>query len=171
MRDLASMGLSYYAVSGSGQERKRFFLVLKLIEASNEESFVVQPRSEMDESIFRRNLLMLINKYDQDFAAVKLPSGSAALLLFRNDDVSPLGDTASPRKPDDPFYSELRKGPRTSIGQLSTWESRGERNVFAILGNWVRGRADLNQAIPAEQRGGRRFTICWNRPERGGENV
>ncbi|MEX2560314.1 MAG: hypothetical protein WD403_10390, partial [Pirellulales bacterium] len=101
----------------------------------------------------------LVRKYEQDFAAVKLPSDPMAFLLFNNGRTHPLGDTVRPRRPHDPFYSELPKGPRTPDEQLSPWGIHGERNLLRMLGNRLRGRADLNGAIPPEQRGGRRFVI------------
>lgn len=165
-QDLAATGLSYFPVIGSGQELQRFFLAFRLIVPSSEESFVIQPRAAMSEDVFLETVERLLNKYEQDFAAVKLPSDPVAFLLFRDGERSELGDTATPRRPDDAFFSELPKGPRTPDAQLSPWEQHGERNLLKMLANWMRGRPDLNQAIPPEKRGGRRFVI---RPRQQGE--
>lgn len=169
--DLAAEDLGYHPVIGSGQETKRFFLAVRLIVPSSEESFVVQPRAEMGDDAFRAKLLKLLDKYDQDFAAMKLRRDPMAFLLFRNGHQAPLGGTAAPRRSNDAFYSELLKGPRTPANQLSSWEAQGERDLLVKFGNWLRGRADLNQPTPSDQRGGRRFVIRSRHAEEGGRNA
>lgn len=170
-QDLETFDLSYYPVIGSGQEAKRFFLVFRLVVPSHEESFVVQPRSEMGDETFRSIVLGLIDRYDQDFAAVKLPKRPTAFLLFRDGREAPLGTTAMPRKGHDAFYSELLKGPRTPVDQLSAWEAYGERNPLFRLANRFRGRTDLNLAVSNDRRGGRRFVIRSPRAADGGNDV
>lgn len=168
-KDIVAAGLSYYPVFGSGQESKRCFMLFKLLVPTKEESFVVQPRGEMDEDTFCGIILKLIQNYEQDVAAVKLSSDPRAFLLFPDGQRSPMGDTAIPRGPDNPFYSELPKGPRAPDSQLSPWELHGERNPFYVLANQMRGRPELNQ--PINQRHGRRFAIDWRRPDGGKPNA
>lgn len=170
-RDLAAEDLSYYPVIGSGQEAKRFFLAFKLIVPSSEESFVVQPRTDSDQDGFRANLRKLLDKYDQDFAAMKLQGDPMAFLLFRDGRQAPLGNSAAPRRPNDAFYSELLKGPRTPANQRSAWEAKGERSPLIRIANWLRGRGDLNQATPSDRRGGRRFVIRSRYAPEGGRYV
>jgi hypothetical protein len=77
-KDIVVADLSYYPVFGSGQEKKRFFLLFKLIVPTKEESFVVQPRGEMGENMFCDIIRAFIQKHDQDVAAVKLPNNPVA---------------------------------------------------------------------------------------------
>ena len=57
-------------------------MLFKLLVPTKEESFVVQPRGEMDRDTFCGIILMLIEKYEQDVAAVKLPNNALAVFLF-----------------------------------------------------------------------------------------
>lgn len=155
-RDLDNLGLSYYPVIGAGQSERSFF-GFRYVAPSEEESFVVQPRGTMEDGDFQTVIRNLLVKYNQYAAAVRLPSNPMAFLLLQQGDPIPLGTTAEPRTPGEPYYTALTQGPRASDEMLDSWELRGERNPFRRVFNWFRGRSDLNR--PRQERGGRRYVI------------
>jgi len=159
VKDLTAAGLSHYPVTGQGQEIKRWAFLFRVIEPTKEESFVVQPRGEMSDTVFVSTIQGLMNTYNQDFVAMKLPSSPDAFLLGRNGNREPLGRSAHPRREENPFYSELLKGVRTPPEQMSGWERTGERSLVRRFINWLRGRSHMNHPVPADERGGRRFVV------------
>ena len=154
--DLAGLGLSYYPVIGAGQSQRRI-LWFSYIVPSEEESFVVQPRGEMQEEEFLNAIRQLLIQYDQYAAAVRIPSDPMAFLLLQSGERIPLGTSAEPRQPGEPYYTALMKGPRAEDAMLDAWELHGERNPFRQFINWYRGRSDMNR--PRQKRGGQRFVI------------
>jgi hypothetical protein len=167
--ELATSGLSFYPVVGAGQSQRRF-LGLTYIAASEEESFVVQPRGEISEDDFLDVLQELLVKYEQYAAAVRVPSNPMAFLLQQDGARIPLGTAAEPRRPREPYYTALIKGPRADDGMLDSWELHGEGNPLRKIINWFRGRSDMNR--PRQARGGRRFVIKNPEPiPKGGRDV
>jgi hypothetical protein len=165
--DLTKLGLGYYPVVGVGQSRRRL-LGFPYIAPSEEESFVVQPRGKIEELDFLNAVRQLLVQYDQYAAAVCIPSDPMAFLLLQDGDHIPLGTSAEPRQPGEPYYTALTKGPRADDAMLDPWELRGERNPFRRVINWLRERSDMNR--PRQDRGGRRFVIKHPEPiprERG----
>ena len=155
--DLTRLGLGYYPVKGAGQEEKSI-LGFAWTTPTEEESFIVQPRAEMPEDGFVEIIRQLIERYEQDVAAVKVPSSRAAFLLKKDGTKEePLGHTAGPRRSGEEYYSVKIKGPRASDSMLEPWELHGEKNPFRRWFNRMRGRSDLNQ--PRTERGGRRYAI------------
>ena len=154
--DLAAHGLSYYPVIGAGQTQRRI-LGIPFVTASDEESFVVQPRGTMEDDQFQNIIRQLLAKYEQYAAAVRLKSNPVAFLLLQDGEPIPLGTSAEPRMPGEPYYTALGCGPRATDAMLDTWELRGERNPFLRVINWFRGRSNLN--APRQDRGGRRYVI------------
>ena len=153
---LADFGLSYYPVVGAGQSQRKI-LGFSYIAPSEEESFVVQPRGEMPEVEFLTAVQRLLVQYDQYAAAVRIPSDPAAFLLLQSGEQIPLGTSAEPRHPGEPYYTALTKGPRADDEMLDPWEIHGERNPLRQAINWFRGQSNMNR--PREVRGGRRFVI------------
>jgi hypothetical protein len=117
--DLALLGLSYYPVIGAGQSERKF-LVFRYIAPSEEDSFVVQPRGEMQELVFLEEIRRLLVKYEQYAAAVKLPSNPMAFLLLQDGEPIPLGTSAGIRLPGEPYFTALSKGPRADDGMLDS---------------------------------------------------
>src|ERR1043165_8595230 len=84
---LQRFNLGFYPVIGMGQEeKKRLFGLIRWVVPSSEESFVVQPRSEMREEEFEATIRNMLQKYEQYAAMVKLPGTAQAFLL------SPVGE-------------------------------------------------------------------------------
>ena len=137
------------------------------IAASEEESFVIQFRGEVWEEDSLSVVRQLLVRYDQYAAAVRVRSEPLAFLLLQNGEQIPLGTSAEPRQPGEPYYTALIKGARADDGMLDSWEIHGERNPFRQFINWVRGRSDMNQ--PRQERGGRRFVIRNPEPIPRGE--
>ncbi|MGH7169842.1 MAG: hypothetical protein ACRELG_06150 [Gemmataceae bacterium] len=169
-RELAHLGMSHYSVIGAGQSQRRF-VGFPYISPSAEESFVVQSRGEMQEEDFLDALQQLLVQYNQYAAAVKIPSNPMAFLFLQNGERILLGISAETRRPGEPYYTALTKGPRADDGMLDSWELHGERNPFRRMINWFHGRSDMNR--PRQQRGGRRFVIKNPEPipRRGASDV
>ena len=153
-KDLRAAGLSYYPVTGSGQEVDD----RGLVNPTKEESFVVQPEGEMDEDTFKALITKVMNDHNQDFVAMKFP-GQDSILLGKDGSTDPLGRSAHPRRANDPFFSELLKGARTPPSQQSGWEREGETDSLKRFANWMRGRKELNEPVPEDEKGGRRFVV------------
>jgi hypothetical protein len=154
--DLVRLGLSYYPVIGAGQTQRKI-LGFSYIAPSEEESLVVQSRAAMLDDDFLQIIRRLLVQYDQYAAALRIRSDPLAFLLLPSGQRIPLGTSAEPRQPGEPYYTALIHGPRADDGMLDAWELRGERNPFRRIINWFRGRSDMNQ--PRQDRGGRRFVI------------
>lgn len=154
--NLATAGLSFVPVLGAGQSQRQL-LGFPYVAATEEESFVVQPRGVMPEDQFLVEVGQILADYGQYAAAVKLPGDPMAFLLLQDGRRIPLGTIAVPRQPGEPFYTALTKGPRASGAMLDPWEQHGERSLVRRLINWFRGRADMNR--PRVERGGQRFVI------------
>src|SRR3989344_4903744 len=147
VNDLTAAGMSHYPVTGSGQEIKKWLGMIKVVEPTREESFVVQPREGMNETAFIAEIKKLMGKYEQDFVAMKLPSSGDAFLLGRDGSSISIGQSAHPRREDDPFFTELLKGVRTPQEQQSGWERTGEMNPIKRFINWLRGRSSINLPV------------------------
>lgn len=159
--DLQQLGLGYYPVYGVGQEEKKRLLgMIRWIVPSREESFVVQPRSEMPDETFEEVIRNLMQKYGQYGAMVKLPSTAQPFILLPTGERDYQGSKIGPRTARDSYYSQLKCGPRADESMLNPWEFRIERNPIKRIINWWSGRSAMNQ--PADRsKVGRRFTICW----------
>jgi len=158
--DLQQSNLAFYPVHGRGQEDfPVLFGLMRVVQPSSEESFVVQPRGEMTEAAFEATIRSLLQKYGQYGAMMKLPSTPQAFLLRTADGGREnKGSEVGPTTPKDDYYSQLQGGPRADASMLSPWEIRGERNPVKRVLNWWGGRSDMNR--PADRlKIGRRFSI------------
>jgi hypothetical protein len=163
--DLQELNLGFYPVHGMGQEEFAvLFGMVQVVQPSSEESFVVQPRGEMPEQAFEAVIRSLLQKYGQFGAMMKLPSMPQAFLLRASDGGHEnKGSKVGARRPADPYYSQLKSGPRADSNMLSPWEIRSERNPLKRVLNWWSGRSGMNR--PADRsKIGRRFSI---RPAEG----
>jgi hypothetical protein len=156
--DIKQAGLSFYPVKGAGQEIRKLLWKIPYVVASEEESFVVQPRSaEMAEEQFVAVIQQLLGKYNQYAAAVKLPSTPQAFLLQQDGTKQDIGAGAGPRTNQDAYYTQLRAGKRADDLMTSPWEREGEPNPIKRAVNWLRGDPRLNR--PTDKKPGQRFTI------------
>ena len=159
-RDLQRLNLGFYPMQGMGQEDvPALFGLVRVVQPSSEESFVVQPRGEMTEEAFEATLRGLLQKYGQYGAMMKWPSRPQAFLLRTADGGrEDKGSEVGSRTPQDDYYTQLKAGPRADSSMLSPWELRGERNLIKRALNWWTGRSGMNQ--PADRsKLGRRFSI------------
>jgi hypothetical protein len=160
VNDLKQLNLSFYPVQGMGQEDvPALFGLVRVVQPSSEESFVIQPRGEMTEEAFEATIRGLLQKYGQYGAVMKLPSTPQAFLLRTADGGRvDKGSEVGSRTPKDDYYTQLKAGPRADSSMLSPWELRSERNPIKRVLNWWGGRAPMNQ--PADRsKIGRRFSI------------
>ena len=122
-------GLSHYPVVGAGQE-----VVGGIQTVNKESSFIVQAHGTMPESVFLDHIReLLFNptgepgrgpfRHMQYGAIVKLPGDPQAYLLHHPDGITPtgpqdytemdsLGDSAERRLRREPYYTQMRYGPR-----------------------------------------------------------
>lgn len=159
-KDLQQLNLSFYPVQGMGQEDfPALFGLVQVVQPCSEESFVVQPRSEMTEGVFEATIRDLSRKYGQYGAMMKLPSTPQAFLLRTSDgERENKGSEVGSRTPQDDYYTQLKAGPRADSSMLSRWEIQGERNPVKRVLNWWTGRSEMNR--PANRsKIGRRFSI------------
>jgi len=157
--DLQQLNLGFYPVNGMGQEdHQTLFGLVQWVVPSSEESFVVQPRGAMPEQAFEAAIRNLLHNYGQFGAMMKLPSSLQAFLLKADGDPEGKGSEVGARTSNDPYYSQLKSGPRADASMLSPWEIRGELNPVKRAINWWGGRSAMNQ--PADRsKIGRRFSI------------
>ncbi|OJW27639.1 MAG: hypothetical protein BGO49_23105 [Planctomycetales bacterium 71-10] len=126
-------GLSIVPVVGAGQEEGEG----GVLTANREESFLVQPVGEMPEKEFLAHIKHLLHNptgetgggphpHTQWGGVVKLPSRPGAFIVHNHGDPTGpedyhvgdhLGTTARPRKAE-PYYTQLRYGPRASDSML-----------------------------------------------------
>lgn len=159
-KDLQQLNLSFFPVQGMGQEDfPALFGLVQVVQPSNEESFVIQPRGEMTEEVFETTIRDLLRKYGQYGAMMKLPGTAQAFLLRTADGIrESKGSEVGSRTSQDNYYSQLRAGPRADTKCLSPWEIHGERNPIKRVLNWWFGRSEINR--PADHsKIGRRFSI------------
>jgi hypothetical protein len=71
----------------------------------------------------------LLQKYGQFFAMMKLPSTPQVFLLRSDGQREFLGSEIAARTRNDPYYTQLKSGPRADSSMLSLWESLGERGL------------------------------------------
>jgi hypothetical protein len=158
--DLQQLILAFYPVHGRGQEDfPVLFGLVRVVQPSSEESFVVQPRGEMTERTFEAMIRSLSQKHGQYGAMMKLPSTLQAFLLRCSDGGREnKGSEVGATTPQDDYYSQLKGGPRADPSMLSPWELRGERNPIKRVLNWWAGRSAMNG--PADRtKIGQRFSI------------
>jgi hypothetical protein len=157
--DLQQLNLGFYPVHGMGQEDvPALFGMVKIIQPSSEESFVVQARGDMPEDAFEATIQSLLQKYGQFGALMKLPSMPQAFLLRSDGGRENKGSEVGARTAGDDYYSQLHGGPRADMTMLSPWEIQGERNpIKRVINRWT-GRSAMNR--PADgSRIGRRFAV------------
>jgi hypothetical protein len=157
--DLKRSRLGFYPVKGAGQEERSWlFGLISYVVPSSEESFVVQPRTDLSEETFVSMILALLREYGQFAAMLKLPSSPQAFLLYSDRSREAKGSGAGPTTAQDDYYTQLKGCPRALPSMLRSWEIHGERNPFKQLLNWWGGRSFMNH--PADRRTiGQRFSI------------
>jgi hypothetical protein len=162
---LRMRGLSHYPVVGAGQET-----VLGVQMVNKEGSFIVQPQGIMPEGDFLDHIRELLFNptgeagggpfaHTQYGAIVKLPSDPQAHLLHHPDGMTPtgpqdytemvaLGDAAARRLQQEPYYTQMRYGPRADLGMMDHLDRPGD------VGNPRPGTGKPGAGLP-----GKRFTI------------
>jgi hypothetical protein len=158
--DMQQLDLGFYPLLGRGQEDfPALFGLVRVVQPSSEESFVVQPQGEMSEEVFEATIRGLLQKYEQYGAIMKLPSTPQAFLLRTADGSREYkGSEVGATTPKDDYYSQLRAGPRADTSMLSPWEIRGERNPIKRVLNWWGGRSEMNRPVDRTKIG-RRFSV------------
>jgi hypothetical protein len=163
--NLQRRGLSFYPVVGAGQE-----IVGSLQRVNKENSLIVQPRGTMPEDVFLNHIRELLFNptgevgkgpfiHTQYGAIVKLPSDPQAYLLHHPDTIVPtgpqdycemvsLGDSAERRLHQEPYYTQLRYGPRADPAMMDNFDQPGD------VGNPRPGTGKQGAGLP-----GKRFTI------------
>jgi hypothetical protein len=135
MANLRRRELSHYPVVGAGQEADQH----GLLTVNKENSLVATPIGQMTEDEFIANIQeLLFNpadeqgagpfEYTQWGALLKVPSNSQAFILFHTGQaptgphdytaVKPAGDTAEPRLGQEPWYTQMRYGPRADQAMM-----------------------------------------------------
>jgi hypothetical protein len=158
--DMQQLDLGFYPVLGRGQEDfLALFGLVRVVQPSSEESFVVQPQGEMSEEVFEATIRRLLQKYEQYGAMMKLPSTPQAFLLRTADGNREYkGSEVGATTPKDDYYSQLKVGPRADTSMLSPWEIRGERNPIKRVLNWWGDRSEMNRPVDRTKIG-RRFSV------------
>lgn len=161
--NIQQRGLSHYPVVGAGQEMEQGVLTV-----NKENSLVVQPRDDMPEDEFLNHVRELLYNptseqgngpfpHTQDGALVKLPSAADAYFLCHSGnctgpqdytDLIPLGKSAEPRLPQDPYYTQMKYGPRADQGMMDAADKPDD------VGNPKPGTGKPGAGLP-----GKRFTI------------
>ena len=158
-------GLSHYPVVGAGQE-----IVAGIQVVNKENSFIIQPQGTMGENAFLDHIRELLFNptgeagsgpfvHTQYGAIVKLPGDPQAYLLHHPDGITPagpqdynvmepLGDSAERRLQNEPYYTQMRYGPRADQGMTDNLDQPGD------VGNPRSGTGK-----PGAGRPGTRFTI------------
>ena len=132
-------GLSYYPVVGAGQE--------EWMTVNKENSLVVQPVGQLTDAAFIAHIQQLLfNPTDgqgagpfvhtQWGALMKLPSNPQAFTLFHTGQtptgpqdyslVKPEGDSAQPRVHNEPFYTQMKFGPRADPAMMDPLDRAGD---------------------------------------------
>lgn len=164
-------GLSHYPVIGAGQEMS----ALGIWTVNKELSFIVQPVGQMAEVDFLNHLRELLYNptnepgvgpftHTQYAAIVKLPSNPQAFLLQHPDGqtptapqsyntLRPLGDTVEPRLNHEPYYTQMKYGPRAEPAMMDLLDQPGD------VGNPRPGTGKPGAGLP-----GQRFTIKDTQP-------
>jgi len=163
--NLRRRGLCHYPAIGAGQEADE----RGLLTVNKENSLIVSPIGQMTEDEFIGNLQeILFNPTDelgvgpfehtQWGTLVKVPSNPQAFILFHKGhtpagphdytEVKPEGDTAEPRLRQEPWYTQMRYGPRAEPAMMDPLDRADD------VGNPRPGTGKPGAGLP-----GRRFSI------------